>query len=310
MLEASQIQPNDVECEHNKTERIPVMLKAKDSKSNSPYLPSKVYGIDFSGARKAGSKIWIATAAIVGNGIQIEDCRQAKDLLGSAIERDQCLRTLRDFISSEKACAFGLDFPFGLPRGLVKESSWEEFVLSFASRYPSSREFTCITHAVAYGKEWWRETDRKCEDTQAPLPVNNLFLYRQTYHGIRCVLAPLVRNQSICVLPMQRTLPGKPWLLEVCPASTLKKLRLYLLPYKRSDEKSRKHRERIIEGLQETGTILIGSSTLRQKILDDWHGDALDSVIAAFATFRALGNPAYLSVPGTSAYAIEGYIYV
>jgi hypothetical protein len=69
-------------------------------------------------------------------------------------------------------------------------------------------------------------------------------------------------------------------------------------------------RARIIEGHEETGTIRDKSSTLRSKILNDWHGDALDSVIAAFATCRALSNPAHLSDLGTSAYAFEGYIYI
>jgi hypothetical protein len=32
--------------------------------------------------------------------------------------------------------------------------------------------------------------------------------------------------------------------------------------------------------------------------------------IAAFATSRALGNPACFSVPRTDAYAFEGYVYV
>jgi len=283
------------------------MLKARDSMPDTPCLMETIYGVDFSGARKAGSKIWVASAVIVGNSIQIEGCHQAKDLPGSATERDQCLGTLRDFISSEKMCAFGLDFPFGLPRDLVRENSWKDFVLSFGSSYSGPQEFACISHTAAHGKELWRDTDRKAH---APLSVNNLFLYRQTYYGIRDVLAPLVREQLACVIPMQRKLHGKPWLFEVCPASTLKNINLYLSPYKGRTMESRVHRERIIEGLEKTGTMLIKSSELRLKILDDWHGDALDSVIASFATFRALSNPACLSVPGTSAYALEGYIYV
>jgi hypothetical protein len=96
---------------------------------------------------------------------------------------------------------------------------------------------------------------------------------------IHSLLAPLVRGQLACVLPMQSAASDKPWLLEVCPASTLQKLRLYLLPYKKSDKKSRVRRARIIEGLEETGTMRVKPPTLRLKILNDWRGDALDSVI-------------------------------
>jgi hypothetical protein len=304
---ADEILPDGVEYKRNNLDGFVGMLRRANSATDLQYRPSRVYGVDFSGAEKAGTKIWIASATIVRGALKVEDCRQAKDLPGSTAERDQCLRSLRDFISTQKECAFGLDFPFGLPRDLVRENSWEDFVLSFGSIYSGPQEFACISHTAAHGKELWRDTDRKAH---APLSVNNLFLYRQTYYGIRDVLAPLVREQLACVIPMQRKLHGKPWLFEVCPASTLKNIKLYLSPYKGRDMESRVHRERIIEGLEKTGTMLIKSSELRLKILDDWHGDALDSVIAAFATFRALSNPACLSVPGTSAYALEGYIYV
>ncbi|MGA7677245.1 MAG: hypothetical protein WCA51_02585 [Dehalococcoidia bacterium] len=80
------------------------MLEAKDLKRDSPCLPGKIYGVDFSGAKKAGSKIWIASALIVRDVLKIEDCFQAKDLPGSATERDSCLQALCHFIISQKTC--------------------------------------------------------------------------------------------------------------------------------------------------------------------------------------------------------------
>jgi hypothetical protein len=52
-------------------------------------------------------------------------------------------------------------------------------------------------------------------------------LFRQTCFGIRSVLAPLVRDGLVSVVPMQRPAADKPWLLEICPASTLKARNLY-----------------------------------------------------------------------------------
>lgn len=282
------------------------MLKAKDLKPDSPCFPSKVYGVDFSGAKKAGSKIWIASALIVRDVLKIEDCFQAKDLPGSSAERDSCLQALCHFISSQKPCAFGLDFPFGLPKKLVKANSWEEFLLSFSNHYPDSEQFRKICWVIAGNCEERRDTDRI---SQTPLSAYNLRLFRQTYFGIRDVLAPLVRDESACVLPMQSATPDKPWLLEVCPASTLRQMRLPLR-YKNIRKENRAARTSILEGIEKTGAISIQTSALRSKILDDRHGDALDSVIAAFATFRALGNPACFSVPRTSTFALEGYVYV
>jgi len=283
------------------------MPKSRNSALHSPYRPSCVYGIDFSGAKKAGTKIRVTSATIAGDALKIEDCRQAKDLPGSATERDRCLGTLQHFISTQKACAFGLDFPFGLPRALAEANSWEKFVLSFSNHYPSPEKFRDMCRAAAGGYELRRLTD---EESDTPWSPYNLRLYRQTYFGIRDVLGPLVRDKMAYVLPMQRASKGKPWLFEVCPASTLKKIGLYLVPYKGANKEKRVRRTRILEGIEETGVILIQTSALRAKVLDDPDGDALDSVIAAFATFRAFLNLARSTVQGSDSYALEGYVYV
>jgi len=307
VLGTNEISPDGVECERNNLNGFVGMLKARNSALDSPYRPSCVYGVDFSGAKKAGTKIWIASATIVRDALKIEDCGQAKDLPGSATERDQCLGALRHLISTQKACAFGLDFPFGLPSVLVEVNSWEEFVLSFSNRYPGPKEFRDACWVAAGNRELKRDTDKV---SQTPFSPYNRRLYRQTYYGIRDVLAPLVRDQLACVLPMQRTSPGKPWLFEVCPASTLKQIIGPHLQYKGSSKKNSAGRARILERIKETGALLIQTSALRSKILDDPDGDALDSVIAAFATFRALRNLARFSVQGSDSYVLEGYVYV
>jgi hypothetical protein len=284
------------------------MLKAKDWKPNSTYLPNRIYGIDFSAAKKAGKRIWIASAIIVGNTLQIEDCRQAKYLPDSDAERDQCLDALRRFISAQKACAFGLDFPFGLPRKLIKANSWEEFIVSFGNRYPNPEQFRKICWVTAGYREDRRDTDR---NNQTPFSPYNRRLYRQTYYGIRDLLAPLIWDRLVCVLPMQRRLPAKPWLFEVCPASTLKRMGLYQ-PYKghSQDKDRRATRAHILEVIEETGGVTFKASTLRSTILDDPDGDALDSVIAAFATFRTVRSLAQSTLPLTDTYLLEGYVYI
>lgn len=271
-------------------------------------LRSNIYGIDFSGAKDAGNKIWIATATISGDTIQIEDCCPAKNLPDSTAERDRCLSTLRHFVSEQKACAFGLDFPFGLPRGIVKDKHWEDFVLSFGNRFSDPEDFRKTCWEAAGNREMRRETDKK---SQTPFSPYNRWLYRQTYYGIRAILAPLVQDHMVCVLPMQRMSPSQPWLLEICPASTLKEMGLYQ-PYKwyRQDKDKKIGRKRILEGIEKTGGIIIKSSALRAVILDNPGGDALDSVIAAFATFRAIGSSADSSVPLTSNSLLEGYVYI
>ncbi len=264
----------------------------------------RVHGIDFSGARKAGRKAWIATGVIERGRLRIADCRRAETLASSSTERDQCMAALRTFISDDPRGAFGLDFPFGLPKALVKESSWEEFVLSFHRRYRDPEHFRRSCQTAADRREARRATDL---EAMTPLSPYNLRLYRQTFFGIRDVLAPLVRDGLACVLPMQEPLPDRPWVLEVCPASTLKRLGLYL-GYKGGMESHVLARGNILRAIENIA-VSIPSNDLTARILRDTGGDALDAVIAAFATFCALKDPSDMKAADTSDQAFEGLVY-
>ncbi len=266
--------------------------------------PRKIHGVDFSGAVDAGRRIWVASGLIEKRALRIETCRRGEELPGSGRGRDQCLAALREFIRSQRGCAFGLDFPFGLPGALVKDASWEEFVLAFPDRYSTPEEFRDACQRASCGVEWRRAADL---ESRTPFSPYNLRVYRQTYFGIRELLAPLVRDGSACVPPMQRALPGKPWILEICPASLLKLERLYKPPYKGVGQAHRAARARILSEIEKSVPLSV-PSRLRRMLLDDRGGDALDSVIAACGAFRALRNPDGLDADG--AYALEGYVYV
>ncbi len=94
-------------------------------------LSRRVFGIDFSGASDAGRKIWIAGGIIKERLLQIQVCNQASEFPGANIKLDACLEALRDFITRGKDGVFGFDFPFGLPRKLIEERSWKDFILHF-----------------------------------------------------------------------------------------------------------------------------------------------------------------------------------
>jgi len=269
-------------------------------------VPVRVYGVDFSGAQDAGKRIWIASGTVEGGALRIDECHRGDGLPRSSKSRDACLTALREFIRSRKASAFGLDFPFGLPRPLVRQTDWDAFVLSFPDEYRTPDRFRRACHEAAGGRELKRATD---EESKTPFSAYNLRLYRQTYFGIHDVLHPLVRDDQACVLPMQKTLVDRPWILEICPASTLKQAGLYV-PYKGRTEEHRAARAHILEQLEGTGALSVPTSSVRSTLLDDRGGDALDSVIGALATFRALCNPGLLTVGHESPYNVEGYVYV
>jgi hypothetical protein len=65
---------------------------------------------------------------------------------------------------------------------------------------------------------------------------------------------------------------------------------------------------RILKGLEEIGSLSIPRD-LQTRILDDSKGDALDSLVAAFTTFRAVRSEALLSNLKNDNWTIEGYVY-
>ncbi len=266
----------------------------------------RIHGIDFSGGAMAGRKTWIASGVVDGDTLRIESCVRAEVLPGGGRERDRCLAALRAFIAGEGACAIGLDFPFGLPASLVGARTWEEFVLAFGDRYSSPERFRTACLTAAGGRELKRVADAR---SRAPFSPYNMRVYRQTYYGVRDVLGPLVRGRLACVLPMQPPHPGGPWVLEVCPASTLKQMSLYR-PYKGAMHDRYIARKGILAAMEEACALSIASPALRQIVLDDPQGDALDSVVAALATFRALRGLAGHALSSRGEEALEGHVYV
>ncbi len=273
---------------------------------DSQGIPRQIYGVDFSGASDAGRKIWIASGIIKEGLLHIQVCNQASEFPGANIKLDVCLKALRDFIGGEKDGVFGFDFPFGLPRKLIEERSWEDFVLHFPEIYASPEEFRSKCRKPTMGRELKRITD---VENKAPFSPYNLRVYRQTYYGIRCILHPLVKEHLACVLPMQSASPGKPLVLEICPASTLKKLlQVKKLPsYKGTSDQHYKARGLILDELTETNQLLI-PRLIRSTAKDDSGGDALDSIIAAYSAFHAYLN--HFKVETNENYNLEGYVFV
>lgn len=262
-----------------------------------------LHGADFSGAADAGRKIWIASGVPEGGRLHIAACRPALALPGGGPQRAAALKALRDFIAQAGDAAFGLDFPFAIPQALMGVARWADFALAFAERYPNARAFREACLAAADGRELRRGVAAARE---APFASYNWRLYRQTYHGIRDVLAPLVAADRVCVLPMQEPLPGRPWLLEVCPAVTLKRLGLYKR-YKGRTAEHQAARAAILAGLVAQGVVV--AEELRPAILGDAGGDALDAVVAALATWRAARDPNAGRPAGSPSYRLEGHIY-
>jgi hypothetical protein len=278
---------------------------------------SHIYGVDFSGAKDAGKRIWIARGIIEGRKLRIEDCCKASSLPGAGNDRNSCLAALWDFIGREKNSVFGADFPFGLPNKVIQElfkvGTWAEFVRDFYETFSSPENFRKICWKAADSSELKRVADKH---SKTPFSPYNLRVCYQTYYGIHDILYPLVSADQARVLPMQRVERGKTIIIEICPASTLKQLEkqpniknLYKT-YKGKGEEYRNQRLKIVDALMKTNHTSIPDS-IRTIALNDTGGDALDSIIAAYSTFCA--SCKHFAVKDKKDYEkdyrLEGYVF-
>jgi hypothetical protein len=265
-----------------------------------------IYGVDFSGALDAGKKIWVTRGAENNGVLCIKDCLRGSHLPGSSVDRMRSLHALREYIRWRPTGAFGLDFPFGLPGDLVQHKSLIEFLVAFPGEYKSPEKFRDLCLCKAGGREKKRKTEAQAK---TPFSPYNLRIYKQTFFGISAVLSPLICNDLARIHPVQRPSTRKPLLLEICPASTLKRLRLYGSKYKGRGLGHRKERASILRHLEERCPVRFDPPGLYRTVMEDTGGDALDSVIAATAVHRALNTKSTFSEGDKKVLDMEGYVY-
>ncbi|MCG7853794.1 MAG: DUF429 domain-containing protein, partial [Methanosarcinaceae archaeon] len=242
-----------------------------------------------------------------GEGLLIQECFRAKALPNSGRALKSCLPALVNLVKCHLNAVFGFDFPFGLPASLVQENTWEEFVLAFHTRFKDPDDFKKMCFTGAGDRELRRQTDN---EAHTPFSPYNLRIYKQTYYGIREILTPLVRNMQACVLPMQKPSIAKPWILEICPASILKTHNLYQkYKYRNRRDDRPETRSHILKEIEKQGPLRFQDNEIRETVIQDRNGDSLDSVIAAFATFRAV-QEGLSPGEGNEDYMIEGYVFV
>lgn len=254
--------------------------------------PARIIGIDFSGARDAGRLIWIAEGVRAGGSLRLAACLSASELPLSGPDRATALAALVRHLANLGDAAVGIDVPFGLPAPLIGAGDWLDFIRGFAARWTDAAAFRFHCRDFAGG----RELRRRCDDeARTPFCPYNLRLHRQTWHGIAEVIAPLVLAGHATAPPMQQAAPGRPLLLETCPASFLKRQGEDLYrPYKGTTAAHRAQRGAIFGWLVERGLLRPPSEATAQRILNNAGGDALDAVIAAIIALTASADPVNL----------------
>ena len=262
-------------------------------------------GVDFSAARDGGRRTWIATGQADDTRLMLVDLIRACELPGAGQAPIEFLPALRRHLAASGPVLAGLDFPFSLPATLMQADSWKAFVNGFAEWFPDPAALRTDCRAAADGRELKRCCDR---EARTPFSAYNLRLYRQTWWGIGHVLAPMITDPRVSVLPMLVRSPLSLALMEICPASTLKRLGAYG-GYKGRTPAAAKRRSTILERL--TGEGVCVSHVFGCTAIADSGADALDAIIACYATWHSARTAgATLVECRNDADRLEGRVYV
>ena len=271
----------------------------------------RLFGVDFSGAKKAGKTIWIAETTAPKRGPLRLVALDRLDRLCGAADREAAHPALVGRILASRDALWAIDFPFGLPVELFPRG-WAG-QLRRVRRWPDGAYpfgLDCLDRARRRGGP---QHIRRLTDAEQRVPFDP-YHYRiiyQTFHGIRDVLGPLHDDPSTAVLPFHDRPDAARTVVEACPATTL---HLYGLPHQNYKQaaggpltrKRRLTRRAIVDGL--APLVRIGDRH-RRVIMRDPGADALDAVIAAAALKRGWDATDHEAVATHGRYPREGRIY-
>jgi hypothetical protein len=279
-----------------------------------------IYGVDFSGARLAGRNIWLARIELSGvaeggPAYRLTNLRSLEQLSGTA-ERAPALEHLVGLIAESQGALWALDFPFGLPVEVLEPGLKWDGQLALVRDWGDDAYglgLECLRRAKALGGP---NHIRRLTDVEARAPFD-CYHYRiiyQTFYGMRDVLGPLRSRRGTAILPFHyRRLPNaRRVLVEACPSSTLKRLRLPHQNYKQPQggplsPKRRATRRALLAGLAHH--VAIGPAH-RRVMMRNPGGDALDAVVAALGVSQAWEACDHRGVARHPRYPREGRLYV
>lgn len=294
-----------------------------------PGAVTELVGVDFSGADRPGESVWITEATLSGD-LVVERARSARAAF-DARGRETVLAALVERVRD--ADAVGFDFPFGLPRAVIEEltgpGEWRATVAWIGETFADAGAFAdrCKRAARAATDGERTYLRRATDDPVGAMSPYHFFTDKQAYHGTTQVLGPLL-DGGVAVAPMTTADAGadgkRPTVVETYPAGTLRRLGLPDQNYKDGSDDARRARESILRGLEtgaspdggerapgrdpaSTPEVIVGE-TDRERALSDDGGDALDSLVAAVGTARAVERGFAVE---TGRYdPLEGYVYV
>lgn len=228
-----------------------------------------ILGVDFTSAPRRAKPIVAAEGFILESAIQI-----------TGIETLESFEAFEDLLARPESWIGGFDFPFGLPRELVRELGWPrdwrklvDFCASL-SRHEFRRILDAYRATRPTGQKYaHRRTDLPA-GSSSPMKLVNPPVALMFHEG-----APRLADAGVHV-PGLATGNRMRVALEAYPGLFARRI-IGNVSYK-NDAKAkqtparRRGRERIVAALP-----VRASGTIRQRLIDDASGDSLDAVICA-----------------------------
>jgi hypothetical protein len=97
--------------------------------------------------------------------------------------------------------------------------------------------------------------------------------------------------------------------MEVCPASVLTALHLPAQGYKGNDGEAAAKRHSIFGHLAGNGLVRPARRALRNRIVEEPEGNALDAVLAAVGAWRGYRGYDHSELRADPEYGVEGFVY-
>jgi len=258
----------------------------------SAEAPVTVLGVDLSASASAAHrKTWITRATVTDGAVALQSPFPVRALPSEPRSRDAVFDTLRQTIAeADPPAVVGLDAPFSLPDPIVEEPDWRAFLETVPDIFSDADDFQTTCHRLterATGGDR-KEILRRCDERFDGLCPYNRFVFRITYHALRGLLVPLVRSEAAAAWPFQ---PGAATadrvLLETYPAAVLaSRLAVRSTTYKDAHDDPA-FRRAVLDQILTSDAVTVDpqptATAIRSVVADDAGGDALDSLLAAWA---------------------------
>jgi hypothetical protein len=240
----------------------------------------KVFGVDFTSRPRKAKPITCAECRFDGQTLTLKSIHTFSSFLD-----------FENWLTSPGAWIAGLDFPFGLPRKLIKNLGWPAAWTAYMANIAGMRREEFVQLLEDYkrdresgDKEHLRDTD-KLANSASPQKIYNPPVGKMFYEG-----ATRLYHTPLSIEPMRSTHDNR-IVIEVYPALFVRRY-IGRASYK-SDTRAKQTREQqaarmeLLRALQakafyhEYHFNIALSQESRQRLVEDVAGDKLDAVICA-----------------------------